>query len=144
MLNIQETQRFGKVVITQPSKVSKEFLISIGLTRKELKSSMKEDLDNDYIKTKKTKFGEFKTKNIWSRLERGQVKFSCIESNEITYIITERFLTKKELNVLNWWLNGCENEIKLKKRDWKEWLDVNEGIAFRGNQRMSYTLYAKK
>ncbi len=85
--------------------------------------------DPDYIKSNETD-------------GRGQMPFVVITENDTTYIISDGELDEIELEIVQWWLDGAENELDI-ENNWNIWNKVNHGIAYRGGSGYSYTLYAK-
>lgn len=133
MITIKESVRYNNmdVIILSKNEVNTELIKELLFlkSKKELNDFFNDNPDLDYIKTEKDHI-------------RGQVKFFDCKHNGDMYIITEKKLNKKELEILTWWLNGCQHELDI-ENTWNEWYEVNTGIAYRGGIGYCYSLHAK-
>jgi hypothetical protein len=74
---------------------------------------------------------------------RGDSPFVTLKTKNKTYIVTPYELDCEAYDLIEWWLNGAENEIEI-ENNWDDWDKVLEGVAYRGGSGYSYALYAKK
>jgi hypothetical protein len=73
---------------------------------------------------------------------RGDGMFVTLKTKNKTYIITKYELDFEAYDIIEWWLNGAENEIEI-ENNWNDWDKVLEGVAYRGGSGYTYGLYAK-
>lgn len=74
---------------------------------------------------------------------RGDCMFTKHETTKNIYIITPYEYDFDFEDIIEWWLNGCENEVEI-NNNWHDWNKVKSGIAYRGGSGYSYSLYAKE
>lgn len=74
---------------------------------------------------------------------RGYCQFVKLENKNTIYIVTPYEYDSEFYDIIEWWLNGSENEIDI-ENNWNEWNKVNKGVAYRGGAGYSYSLFAKE
>jgi hypothetical protein len=76
------------------------------------------------------------------KTENGTVPFIVITENDVTYIITQQELEDNEKEVVNWWLEGAENELPVPNTR-ASWYAAITAIAYRGGSGYTYALHVK-
>lgn len=74
---------------------------------------------------------------------RGNFPFVKYENKSKIYIISIHETDDETEEIINWWLQGCENECEI-QNNWNDWDKVKTGVAYRGGSGYSYALYAKE
>lgn len=74
---------------------------------------------------------------------RGNFPFVKHENKGNIYIITLFEYESEFEEVIEWWLNGAENEVEI-NNNWDDWNTVKIGVAYRGGSGYCYALYAKE
>lgn len=74
---------------------------------------------------------------------RGNFPFVKHENKSKIYIISMWETDDETEEIINWWLQGCENECEI-DNNWDDWDKVKTGVAYRGGSGYSYALYVKE